>query len=165
MRRSERKEEAPDLGILASNVLFAVQKELFETLAEEGHPRLRPRHGAVLAYLDAEGSRATELSRQSGQHKQVIGTLVDELVALGYVERRPDPQDRRAKLVCPTDLGIDQMTRSDAIMAAIERRHAQALGQEVYAGFKRSLRRVAELQRVWRETGGSARRAVDGTAE
>ncbi|MEZ0073292.1 MarR family winged helix-turn-helix transcriptional regulator [Planotetraspora sp. GP83] len=151
MRRSERKENAPDLGILSSRVLFSLQKELFETLAEQGHPRLRPRHGAVLAYLDAEGSRATDLAAQSGQHKQVIGTLVDELVELGYVQRVPDPQDRRAKLIVPTARGLDQMTRSDAIMAAIERRHAGAVGEEAYAHFKRVFQQVSLHQHTWRE--------------
>ncbi|WP_248960703.1 MarR family winged helix-turn-helix transcriptional regulator [Sphaerisporangium perillae] len=151
MRRSERKQIDPDLGMMAGQTLFTIQKELFETLAQQGHPRLRPRHGAVLAYLDEEGSRATDLSLQSGQHKQVIGTLVDELVELGYVRREPDPQDRRAKLIVPTALGLDEMARSDAIMAAIEHRHARALGEDVYAVFKQAFRQVTELQRARRD--------------
>ncbi|GAA4561477.1 MarR family winged helix-turn-helix transcriptional regulator [Planotetraspora kaengkrachanensis] len=148
MRRSERKQIDPDLGIMAGQTLFALQKELFTTLGRQGHPHLRPRHGAVLAYLDEEGSRATDLSQQSGQHKQVIGTLVDELVELGYVRREPDPQDRRAKLIVPTPLGLDEMARSDAIVADIERRHAQALGEEVYAAFKQAFRQITDLQRT-----------------
>jgi DNA-binding MarR family transcriptional regulator len=100
----------------------------------------------VLAYLDAEGSRATDLAAQSGQHKQVIGTLVDELVALGYVERKPDPADRRAKLIVPTERGLDEMAKSDAVMAAIEHRHALAVGEEAYAEFKRVFRLVAARQ-------------------
>ncbi|MFG2043418.1 MarR family winged helix-turn-helix transcriptional regulator [Dactylosporangium sp. NPDC048998] len=145
--RSARKRADPDLGVLSAQVLFALQKELFRRLGEEGYPDLRPRHGAVLAHLDAEGSRATDLAYLSGQHKQVIGTLVDELAALGYVERRPDPQDRRAKLIVPTERGLDEMRRSDAIMADIERGHAEAVGEEAYAAFKGVLRRVAARQR------------------
>jgi DNA-binding MarR family transcriptional regulator len=136
-----------DLGVLSAQVLFALQKELFRRLAEQGHPGLRPRHGAVLAYLDAEGTRATELASRSGQHKQVIGTLVDELTALGYVERRPDPQDRRAKLVAPTERGLDQIRRSRAILADIESGHAADVGPEAYAAFKAVLQRVAARQR------------------
>ncbi|MEV2265401.1 MarR family winged helix-turn-helix transcriptional regulator [Nonomuraea africana] len=147
MNRAERKKTDPDLGVMAGQVLFSLQKELFSTLAEQGHPRLRPRHGAVLAYLDEDGSRATDLAQQSGQHKQVIGTLVDELVELGYVRREPDPRDRRAKLVVPTELGLDQMARSDAIVATIERRHAEAVGEEAYAVFRRVFKQVAEGQR------------------
>lgn len=151
MRRSERKQTDPDLGILTSSLLFAVQDELFDTLARQGHPGLRPQHGAVLAYLDVEGSRATDLARRSGQHKQVVGKLLDELEALGYVERRPDPADRRAKLIVPTSLGLDQMTRSDAILAAIERRHAQVVGEDAYAEFKRLFGQITRHQRAWRD--------------
>nr|WP_062338834.1 helix-turn-helix domain-containing protein [Herbidospora sakaeratensis] len=144
MRRSERKRERPDLGILSGRTLFSLQKELFTRLSAMGHAQVRPRHGAVLAYLDAEGSRASDLAAQSGQHKQVIGTLVDELVALGYVERRPDPADRRAKLVVPTDLGLDHMEKSDAVLVEMEAEHARAVGEEAYAEFKRVFQLVAE---------------------
>lgn len=147
MRRSEQKDADPDLGILAGQVLFSVQQEIFETLADQGHGRLRPKHGAVLAYLDVEGSRATDLAQRSGQHKQVIGTLVDELVDLGYVERRPDPGDRRAKLIVPTELGLDQMTRSDAVVALIEQRLAGSLGEQAYSDFKRGFLEIARLRR------------------
>ncbi|MQY09831.1 MarR family winged helix-turn-helix transcriptional regulator [Actinomadura macrotermitis] len=156
MRRSERKRTDPDLGVLTARLLFAVQQELFETLAEQGHADLRAQHGAVLAYLDEEGSRATDLARRSGQHKQVVGKLLDELEALGYVERRPDPADRRAKLIVPTARGLDQMRRSDAILAAIEERHARAVGAAEYAGFKDVFRRLADRQRAWRDEAGPA---------
>jgi DNA-binding MarR family transcriptional regulator len=138
----------PDLGVLAGRLLFAVQGEMFTTLAEQGFEDLRPRHGAVLAYLGPDGVRATELARLSGRHKQVIGTLVDELVALGYVERRPDPADRRAKLVRPTERGLAQMRAADGIMAAIQERHARRLGRDAYAAFKATLADVTEFQRA-----------------
>ncbi|BEL08822.1 hypothetical protein Q0Z83_070130 [Actinoplanes sichuanensis] len=143
MRRSERKQQDPDLGVLAGRLLFSVQGELFATLAEQGHAGLRPQHGAVLAHLDVEGSRATDLARHSGQHKQVVGKLIDELETLGYVERRPDPSDRRAKLIVPTVRGLDQMERSDAIVAAIEERAAATVGVAAYASFKALLGQVA----------------------
>ncbi|NUP01305.1 MAG: MarR family transcriptional regulator [Nonomuraea sp.] len=146
MRRSHRKQDEPDLGVLSVRTLFGLQRELFAKLAEQGHPRLRARHGAVLAYLDEEGSRATDLAAQSGQHKQVIGTLVDELVALGYVERQPDPADRRAKLIVPTERGLDHMAKSDAIIADMEAAHARAVGEQAYADFKRVFKLVAERQ-------------------
>ncbi|WP_214318992.1 MarR family winged helix-turn-helix transcriptional regulator [Nonomuraea sediminis] len=146
MRRSERKRANPDLGVLTARTLFGLQRELSRSLADEGHPGLGPRHGAVLAYLDPEGSRATDLAAQSGQHKQVIGTLVDELVELGYVERKPDPHDRRAKLIVPTERGLDQMARADAIVARIEREHAQAIGEQAYAEFKRVFTLLAARQ-------------------
>ncbi|WP_373299949.1 MarR family winged helix-turn-helix transcriptional regulator [Streptomyces albospinus] len=83
----------------------------------------------------------------SGQHKQVIGTLVDDLERLGYVARKPDPADRRAKLIYPTERGLLQMEAAASIMRTIEERHANALGAQEYATFKEALRRVVDLQR------------------
>jgi DNA-binding MarR family transcriptional regulator len=147
MRRSEQKQRDPSLGILAAQVLFDFQSEMYEKLAEQGHPDIRPRHGAVLAFLDREGTRATDLARLSGRHKQVITTLVDELTELGYVERHPDPADRRAKLVVPTDRGLDEIRRSDAIVRTIERRFARRLGAEELARTKESLAQITGTHR------------------
>src|SRR5262249_59434059 len=96
--------------------------------AGEGCDGLHPRRWAGRAYREGDGVRATELARLSGRHKQVVGRLVDELEELGYVERRPDPEDRRAKLVVPTERGLDQLRRGDEIVAEIEARHAAAIG-------------------------------------
>ncbi|MEU3985409.1 helix-turn-helix domain-containing protein [Streptomyces sp. NPDC026672] len=145
--RAERGTGDSDLGVLAGRLLFAVQGELFAALGALGFDDLTPRHGAVLAYLTPDGVRATELSRLSGQHKQVIGTLIDELTSLGYVERRPDTADRRAKLICPTGRGLAQMAAADRIMAAMQARHAERVGEDVYAEFKRVFSDITEHQR------------------
>jgi DNA-binding MarR family transcriptional regulator len=125
-----------DVGVLSAHLLSSFQKELFTRLAEAGHEQLRPRHGAVMAYIATEGTRASELSERSGQHKQVIGTLIDELERLGYVTRQPDPADRRAKLVVPTEVGRDQMAQAARIIAEIESRLAREVGPERFAAFK-----------------------------
>jgi DNA-binding MarR family transcriptional regulator len=134
----------PDLGILAARLLFSLQREVFARLAERGHREVRPQHGAILAYLDPAGTRATELARLSGRHKQIVGRLVDELEALGYVERRPDPADRRAKLVVPTERGLDEQRHADEIIADIERRHAATLGESAYAQLRRALMTITD---------------------
>ncbi len=61
-RRRERQEWNPDLGVLASKLTFLLQQELFDRLASAGYDDLNPRHGAVLAYLDEDGIRATDLA-------------------------------------------------------------------------------------------------------
>jgi DNA-binding MarR family transcriptional regulator len=141
-RRSERQQWNPDLGVLASRLLFSLQDELFARLGDGGYDDLHPRHGAVLAYLDEDGIRATELAQLSGRHKQIIGRLVDELQELGYVERRPDPADRRAKLIFPTARGLDQVRLGDEVVADIEARHAREVGAKTYAQFRDVLRGV-----------------------
>jgi DNA-binding MarR family transcriptional regulator len=143
-RRSQRRQQDPDLGVLAARLLFAFQGELFAGLAERGHGQLRPRHGAVIAYLDEGGIRASEVARLSGQHKQVVTRLVDELEELGYVQRRPDPGDRRAKLVVPTKRGREVMRQADQITAGMEHRHAEVLGPTLYAEVRYALQRLLD---------------------
>jgi DNA-binding MarR family transcriptional regulator len=130
------------LGILAARLLFAVQDELYTRLENAGYGEVTRLHGAVLAHLDEEGTRATELARRSGRHKQIIGRIVDELEELGYVERRPEPGDRRAKLVVPTERGREVMRLSNEIVSDIERRQAAELGEEEYDEFKQALAAV-----------------------
>ena len=145
--RTQRNATNPDLGVLSARLLFAAQRELFVKLAAHGFDDIHPRQGVVLAYLDPDGLRATEIARLAGQPKQAIGVLVDELEGLGYVVRKPDPADRRAKLVCPTERGLDQMRTADRIMASMQDRHARRVGREAYAEFKRVFMDVAEHQR------------------
>jgi len=142
MRRSERKLKTPDLGILAVRLLFGVQSDLFRRTAQHGFDNLRPRHGAVLAYLDEDGIRLVDLARIAGRHKQTIAAIVDELEKLGYIYRATDAADRRAKLIMPTERGLEVMQLADDILADIEERYAEQLGQRRYAQFKQALRTV-----------------------
>jgi DNA-binding MarR family transcriptional regulator len=134
----------PALGILAARLLFAVQDQLYARLEQAGYADMTRLHGAVIAHLDEQGTRATELARRSGRHKQVIGRIVDELEELGYVERRPERDDRRAKLVVPTARGRKVMRFSDDVIGEIEQRAAEAVGPAAFDEFMRSLRGVVD---------------------
>ena len=118
------------------------QAELFDRAARHGFADLRPRHGAVTAYLDEDGVRLVDLARLAGRNKQTIAAILDELEKLGYVYRATDPADRRAKLIMPTDRGRELMRISDEIVADIEARHEARLGRAAYTGFKAALQTV-----------------------
>jgi DNA-binding MarR family transcriptional regulator len=132
--------------VLAARLLFAVQRELFARLGELGFDEVRPRHGAVLAYLDEAGVRPGELARQSGRRKQTIGAILDDLERLGYVTRRPDPEDRRAALIVPTARGLRFMRASDTIITEIEAHHAEQIGAPAYAEVKHHLRTITSRE-------------------
>lgn len=144
---SRKRYRGKDLGVLAGRLLFSVQGELFDRLQDDGFSDIVPRHGVVLAHLRPEGVRATDLARLSGQLKQVVGVIVDDLEVLGYVERKPDPADRRAKLVMPTGRGLAQMEAADTIMADIMHRHARHLGAAEFSQFMSNFEAIIERQR------------------
>ncbi|MGC4853763.1 MarR family winged helix-turn-helix transcriptional regulator [Micromonospora sp. DT4] len=100
----------------------------------------------MLAYLDPEGTRPGELACLAGRNKQTMGAILDELDRLGYVRRTPDPGDRRAKLIMPTERGLRLMEASDGFVAVIEQKLSDALGPDLYQEFRAALRRsVASL--------------------
>lgn len=146
MSRSTRKLAAPDLGVLAAGLLVGIEREMLRRTAEAGYDDLRPRHGAILAYLDEEGIRLADLAQISGRNKQTIAASVDELESLGYIRRVDDPADRRAKLIVPTERGRQRMRLGDEIIADIERRHEARLGHAAYAAFSQALRLITADQ-------------------
>lgn len=137
-----RSTRVADLGMLSTRLLFGLQSELFRRAAEAGFDDLRPRHGAVTAYLDERGLRQTELVRLAGRNKQTIGAIVDELEKLGYVERVADPADRRAKLIVPTERGRRLIELADRVVADIELAYRAKVGPEAYAQFLTTLKMI-----------------------
>lgn len=65
----------------------------------------RPAFGFAFTRLAPDGATATDLAAHLGVTKQAASQLVDELVRKGYAERRPHPDDARARLVVLTELG------------------------------------------------------------
>ncbi len=66
---------------------------------------VRPSHSSVLFYLAERPHRLSELSELNRMRPQSMVKLVNELESLGYVERVPDPDDSRAKLIQFTPKG------------------------------------------------------------
>jgi DNA-binding MarR family transcriptional regulator len=65
----------------------------------------RPAYGFAFARLAPDGATVTDLAAHLGFTKQAASQLVDELVRKGYAERRPHPDDARARLVVLTERG------------------------------------------------------------
>ena len=80
-------------------------EELIERLMADGHDGVHPAYHALFENIDAEGTRLTELAARADMTHQSMGELVGTLERRGWVERRPDPTDRRARLVCLTPDG------------------------------------------------------------
>ncbi len=119
-------------------------------------PDQKPSHGAIMEQLDFEdGQRLTDLAEGAGITPQSAGELVDQLEALGYVERRPDPDDRRAKRIHRTARA--KRASQAAIEAALtsEEELEQLLGQTRLGALRADLRRIVEAK------GGTIRPPID----
>jgi DNA-binding MarR family transcriptional regulator len=135
------------LPALLTEVKEAAISELHRRLADEGHPDIRPGHGCVFRFVESGGSRLTDLAERAGLTKQAVGEVVDDLEAMGYVERVPDPDDRRAKLIRLTGKGADGQLAARRIFADIERRWGAEVGEERVAGLRETLEAIVALER------------------
>lgn len=108
----------------------AMEGHLHEGLKAAGYGDVRPAHYAVFRHLGPEGSRVTELAGAAGMTQQSMGELVAHLERGGYVERRPDPRDRRARIVVPTEAGRRGIGAASGRLAELEAALAERMGEE-----------------------------------
>lgn len=92
----------------------------------------------------AAGQRA--IGEQLGIDRTVLTYLIDDLEKLGLVERRPDPADRRGRLIFATAKGAEVCARRCAALRHVEEHLLAGLGED--AGRFRDLvfRLAAEAQ-------------------
>lgn len=135
---------------LAALLDVAAQAMLVEfrgELEQAGYAEIRPTHGCVFRFIHAgEGMRLTDLATFAGMTKQSVGEIVDDLVALGYVERIPDPADRRAKLIRLTDKGAQARKVGYGLFGRIEGRWAERYGEERIAELRELLEQIVTAE-------------------
>jgi DNA-binding MarR family transcriptional regulator len=127
-----------NLGILLREPFRVGTEVLHRRFAERGHPDIRPPHGNVMQFLDADGTRVSVLAQRAHMTKQAMAELVAHLERLGYVERVPDPSDRRAKLVRATLRGRQLYAIAREVAAEVEAEWTRRLG-------KAKMRQLREL--------------------
>jgi DNA-binding MarR family transcriptional regulator len=123
------RRSSENLAILLREPFRIGSELLHRRLAERGHPDVRPPHGNVFQYLDDAGTRVSVLAQRAQITKQSMAELVAHLERHGYVERVPDPGDRRAKLVRATARGSEVYAIARQVVAEIEQQWTERLGR------------------------------------
>jgi DNA-binding MarR family transcriptional regulator len=94
-----------NVGRLLNNAVRRFEGRVLELMSARGHAETRIAHVNLTRNLDVEGTRLTELARRASMSKQAMGELVDQCTELGLVDRIPDPNDGRARIVRFTNAG------------------------------------------------------------
>lgn len=126
-------------GTLLRDPALAINELVSERLAERGFADFRPAHGTIGQHIADSGSRITDLALLAQVSKPTVVYLVNDLERLGYVERAPDPGDRRAKLVCLTERGASAQAEARRIVAEIEEDWSRLLGAREFKHLRRLL--------------------------
>lgn len=128
--------------VLLREAFVALNERVIVRLAEEGHGAVRPAHSAVFEHLDDTGTPVARLAERAQMTKQAMAELVAHLERHGYVERRPDPRDRRAKLVIATARGEEVFAIARALVPEIEDEIDRLLGRGRATALRADLERL-----------------------
>lgn len=120
----------PLIGALLRMPWEVVRQRMLARLHERGFDDLDMAHLNALQYPGPEGERPSELAARLGMSKQALNYLLGELERLGYLERRPDPDDLRSKRIALTSRGSAVVPVIRQAVAEVERDWARELGPE-----------------------------------
>ncbi|WP_087001708.1 MarR family winged helix-turn-helix transcriptional regulator [Rhizobium sullae] len=101
---------------------------IIDNLRSNGHSELTAAHINLTRNLDEDGTRLTELARRASLTKQSMSELVDQVEQTGLIEKRRDPSDGRAKLVCFTEKGLEWLEAFQESLEVAEKEMRDELG-------------------------------------
>lgn len=132
------------VGQLLVRLLRQFRTELFAPAAGHGYSDLRAPHLPIFGNLGRDGIRLTDLAARAQLSLAAASALADDLQNLGYLERRPDPTDGRARLIYPTQRGLQALADAGDRVAEIEERWAALVGRGPFNDACMTLQRLVD---------------------
>jgi DNA-binding MarR family transcriptional regulator len=137
-----------DFGILLGLGYQEFVRELRETVAAQGFEDTARSDGYVLRSLARAPMNISELAERLQITKQGAAQIIDDMQRRGYVERRDDPSDRRAKLLYLTDRGNDMLAAARKFHHRYEQRLIRKHGAEAVSVLRTLLGTIATEQNM-----------------
>jgi DNA-binding MarR family transcriptional regulator len=128
-------------GYLLARLGEASRRRFFQALQPEG---LHPRHFGVMTLVAAQpGISQQRLHEKTAIDPSSMVAVIDELEAMGLAERRPHPDDRRARAIYLTLEGERKRERAAALAGELQREFFGALSAQECETLFGLLRKVA----------------------
>lgn len=134
----------PLLGLLLRLAAQSFGDRVDEALRAAGFDGIRPAHANVFPFVPPQGIQVAELARLARVRKQTMADTVAQLESMGYAERRPDPNDRRARLVFLTERGEAVRPVGTAAGRQVEAAWAERVGDRELEELRATLLRVLD---------------------
>jgi DNA-binding MarR family transcriptional regulator len=132
------------IGQLLVRLLREFRDDLAAPRAEAGYADVREPHFQIFGNIRTGGIRLTELAERAQLSLAATSELVNDLAGLGYLTRRPDPADGRAKLIDLTKRGQDLMADAGRRVADIERRWSAMTGEKNFDQMCRTMQQLLD---------------------
>ncbi len=137
----------PLLGLLFRLLAQHHGQAVHAALKAAGFGDIRAPHANVFPFVPPHGIQVSELAALAGVRKQSMAQSVEELERAGYLERRPDPRDKRARLVFFTARGEAVRPVGKAAGQRVEEHWARLIGPDELEHLRQSLRHLLERLR------------------
>ena len=135
----------PMIGALMRLPWEAVASRMLRALHDNGFDDIDSSYLSLIVWPGPEGLRPSELAIRTRMTKQALNKLLGNLERNGYLERRPDPDDRRARRIALTNRGRAVIPVIRGTVAEIEREWAAALGKGNFAKLRDLLIELNEV--------------------
>lgn len=136
-------------GLLMFIAQRYVEIRVLDHLRERGFDDITVAQGRIAARLDEDGMRLTELAAAAQVTKQTAAFLVGQLERAGYVERRADPTDARARLICIAERGRAAQREARVVEQRVEEEWTRHLGADRMVALRESLLDLREITDPW----------------
>src|SRR5262245_64702126 len=133
------------IGALLRLPWEAVTHRILRALHEQGFDDIDAPQLGVILWPGPEGMRPSELAARMRVTKEALNYLLGDLERLGYLERHPDPDDRRARRLALTDRGRALVPIIRGAVSDAERDWAATLGE---ARFEQHRELLVELNQI-----------------
>lgn len=130
------------VGQLLVRLLHRFRADMLVASAGTEFDDTRLAHLQIWGNVGVDGVRLTTLADRANLSLAAASELVSELEMLGYLERRPDPTDGRAKLIHPTERGRALLAAAGRQVATIESGWAAMVGSGEFDAACRTLNSV-----------------------
>jgi DNA-binding MarR family transcriptional regulator len=129
----------PLIGLLLRLLYQHYAQDIHDALHEAGFGDLGPAHANVFPFVGPQGITVSELAELARVRKQTMAQAVEQLERMGYVERRPNPRDRRSRLVFLTERGESVKPVTHATAARVEERWSHLTSPQELEALRASL--------------------------
>ena len=112
-------------------------------MVEAGHTWFAEARGNVVRHLGPKGLPQSKLTLHMGLTKQAVQQLLDELAGDGIIERKPDPRDKRGKVIVLTQKGLRALHDANRIKKRIEKDYEKLIGPGKFGVLMKTLDELA----------------------
>ncbi|WP_267278152.1 MarR family winged helix-turn-helix transcriptional regulator [Arthrobacter sp. CDRTa11] len=136
------------MGQLLVRLLSEFRRELLAEAESHGYGDLRPAHLQITGNIGTKGIRLTALAARAQLSLAATSELVNEMQKMGYLERRPDPADARAKLIFPTARGLRLLHEASDKVKELEQLWGMYAGEQRFEAALQTLQDVLNATRM-----------------